>query len=138
MTETRVEPELVEAIARRVVELLRSESSQEDSVRLVDAATLARELGVERDWVYAHAKRLGGIRLGGPQGRLRFDRELVREQLAEDGSPQRQPRKRAPLRGGKRSRSKRPPQHAEVRSPQKQRRASGDAPAQRLSDNTGR
>ena len=42
-------------------------------VRLVDAATLARALGVERSWVYAHAKELHAIRLGGKHGRLRFD-----------------------------------------------------------------
>jgi hypothetical protein len=43
------------------------------AVRLVDAATLAAMLPVERDWVYAHASQLGAIRLGGPAGRLRFD-----------------------------------------------------------------
>ena len=49
---------------------------------LVDAATLARMLGVDRSWVYAHAAQLGGIRLGGPQGRLRFDLSRLGGQLA--------------------------------------------------------
>lgn len=135
MGKAGVAPELVEAIARRVVELLRAEVPTAIPSRLVDAATLAGELGVERDWVYAHAEQLGAIRLGGPQGRLRFDREAVREQLAGMGSRQ---LRRASSRGGERSKPKRPPRHPEVRSLQKQRRAGGDAPAPRLSDNTGR
>jgi hypothetical protein len=60
----------IEAIAHRVAELLNQRPA---AVRLVDAATLAAVLGVERDWIYAHATQLGAIRLGGPRGRLRFD-----------------------------------------------------------------
>ena len=56
-----IEEGLVEAIARRVVELLGSERSP----RYVDAATVSRDLAVERDWVYSHADELGAIRLGG-------------------------------------------------------------------------
>jgi len=41
---------------------------------LVDAATLARELGVSRDYVYDHRDELGGRRIGdGERPRLRFD-----------------------------------------------------------------
>jgi hypothetical protein len=41
---------------------------------LVDAATLAHELGVSRDTVYAHADELGGRRVGdGDRPRLRFN-----------------------------------------------------------------
>ncbi len=72
----------IEQIARRVVELLHEDGAARAS-RLVDAATVARELGVERDWVYLHARALGGVRLGGPRGRLRFDLPTVRERLAE-------------------------------------------------------
>lgn len=79
-SEIKIESRSIEAIARRVVELLRTEA-QEQPARLTDAATLARELGVERDWIYSHANDLGAIRLGGPRGRLRFDREIVRERL---------------------------------------------------------
>jgi predicted DNA-binding transcriptional regulator AlpA len=40
---------------------------------LVDAATVAEYLGVERSWVYEHADELGARRLGfGPRARLRF------------------------------------------------------------------
>jgi hypothetical protein len=40
---------------------------------LVDAATVAAFLGVDRGWVYEHAGELGACRLGsGPRARLRF------------------------------------------------------------------
>lgn len=62
---------LVDAIAERVGEMLHDEAPHG---RLVDAATVARALGVSRDCVYAHAAELGGERIGdGPRGRLRFD-----------------------------------------------------------------
>lgn len=76
----RLEPADVEAIAQRVAELL---SPPGQPVRYVDAARLAKTLGVERDWVYAHARQLGAIRLGGPQGRLRFDLHHVQQTLAD-------------------------------------------------------
>ena len=68
----RLDPADIEAIASRVAELTAGHQT-EPAVRYVDAAQLARMLGVERDWVYAHAGELGAIRLGGPKGRLRFD-----------------------------------------------------------------
>jgi hypothetical protein len=71
----------VEAIARRVAELLGSQ--QRPAVRYVDAAEVARALAVERDCVYAHADELGAIRLGGPTGRLRFDLHDLPRLLAE-------------------------------------------------------
>jgi hypothetical protein len=62
---------LVEAIADRVADLLRT---AERRSQLVDAATVARMLGVTRDCVYAHASELGARRIGdGTRGRLRFD-----------------------------------------------------------------
>jgi hypothetical protein len=64
----------IEAIAQRVAELLGARAAP---ARLVDAAHVAVLLGVERDWVYAHADQLGAIRLGGPKGRLRFDLTTV-------------------------------------------------------------
>ncbi|HWC49526.1 MAG TPA: hypothetical protein VG448_11645 [Solirubrobacterales bacterium] len=91
MTEPTLTDAAVEQIARRVVELL-GESDLAGPGRYVDAATLAAELSVERDWVYAHADELGALRLGGPNGRLRFDRVDVKRRLGFDGSPPR-PRK---------------------------------------------
>ncbi len=81
----------VEAVARRVVELLRTESPAPRTRRLVDAATLAAELGVERSWVYTHRAELGGIQLGaGSKPRLRFDVDIARELLARSTSKQSQ------------------------------------------------
>jgi hypothetical protein len=67
---------LVDVIAERVAELVHMEPARG---RMVDAATVAAELGVERPWVYQHAAELGARRLGdGPRARLRFDLETVR------------------------------------------------------------
>jgi hypothetical protein len=40
---------------------------------------------VERKWIYAHAARLGGVRLGGRRGRLRFDLERATRGLTGGG-----------------------------------------------------
>ena len=68
----------IEAVARRIAELLKAEGlaaiEEELSRHLIDAATLARLLGVSRATVYANADQLGAIRLGkGKRARLRFD-----------------------------------------------------------------
>jgi hypothetical protein len=68
---TQHERQLAVAIAEHMATLLHDDKPP---ARMVDAATLAAELGVSRDFVYAHASELGGKRLGGgPRGRLRFD-----------------------------------------------------------------
>ncbi|MGH2984851.1 MAG: hypothetical protein ACRDK5_11470 [Solirubrobacterales bacterium] len=65
---TAVTDELVEQIARRVVELLREDAP------LLDAADVARRLGRSREWVYRHADELGAVRLGdGERPRLGFE-----------------------------------------------------------------
>ena len=72
----------VEAVALRVVQLMRSGDVVDDR-RLVDAVTLAGELGVDRSWVYAHRDELGAVRLGsGSKPRLRFDVRVARAALA--------------------------------------------------------
>jgi hypothetical protein len=64
-------PADIEAVALRVVELLREEGV---ATRLLTADEVATRLGVDRDYVYAHADELGAKRLGdGPRARLRFD-----------------------------------------------------------------
>jgi hypothetical protein len=74
---------LVDALAERVVELLRPEPAH----LLVDAATLAGALGVDRSYIYAHADELGVVRLGGgSKPRLRFDLEAAREAMARYAS----------------------------------------------------
>jgi hypothetical protein len=80
-----LDAEDIEAIAGRVAELIGDRIDAPHS-RLVDAAHVAGLLGVERDWVYAHANQLGGIRLGGPKGRLRFDLATVTDR-ADRTSP---------------------------------------------------
>jgi hypothetical protein len=97
----------IEAVAARVAELLRDQPGRSD--RLVDAATLARTLNVDRDWVYANARRLGAIRLGdGPKARLRFDVARARETLAAPGSGDQAPPDEPRRRRG-RPRGQRPP-----------------------------
>jgi hypothetical protein len=73
--------EEIEAIARRVAELIRDPVPA--PVRYVDARCVAEVLGVDREWVYANARQLGAVRLGGPHGRLRFDLQHVRQALAD-------------------------------------------------------
>jgi hypothetical protein len=64
---------------------------------LVDAATLAVELGVSRDFVYEHAAELGALRLGsGPKARLRFDPIAARAALSCYGSERSQAPNPAP------------------------------------------
>jgi hypothetical protein len=71
----------VDAVAEHLAELARSAPAP--AVGLIDARELAELLGVARDWVYANADRLGGVRLGdGPRARLRFDADRAREALA--------------------------------------------------------
>jgi|tagenome__1003787_1003787.scaffolds.fasta_scaffold20520901_1 hypothetical protein len=60
----------IEAIADRVAEKLRGDGLG----RFGDAHAVCSRFGVSVDYVYAHARELGAIRLGeGPKARLRFD-----------------------------------------------------------------
>ena len=77
----------VEAIARRVAELLDGKHADPEDPAMVDAAEIARRFGVSRDFAYRHATRLGAVRLGdGPHARLRFDPARVAERLATNGT----------------------------------------------------
>ncbi len=80
-----LDDEDIEQIARRVAQLIGTAHAN-PGPRYVDAGDLARMLGIERHWVYAHAGELGAIRLGGPRGRLRFDVGRVAEALGEPGT----------------------------------------------------
>jgi hypothetical protein len=79
----RLDPEDIDAIARAVAEQLRDQAPA-PSARLVDAGELAAVLGVKRTWVYAHAKQLDAIRLGGPRGHMRFDLDAVQRRLTAE------------------------------------------------------
>jgi hypothetical protein len=71
---------LAEAVATRVVERLRDEAAPPSEPGLVDAATLARAVGVSTSHVYSRSSELGARRLGnGPKARLRFDLERAVE-----------------------------------------------------------
>lgn len=94
----RLNPQTIEAIARRVVELLEKRGLQRE---LVDAAELARRLGIERSWVYSHAIELGAVKLGsGSKPRLRFDPEVAARVLRRAGE---EPEADPPARSGKRA-----------------------------------
>jgi hypothetical protein len=101
----RLDGESIEAIAQRVAELLTGDQAGSDS-RLIDAATLARHLGVSPAFVYRNATKLGAIRLptspeadrgrkGKPRGRLRFDLEQARAALVPRVKPAGKPKPRA-------------------------------------------
>lgn len=75
----------IEAVAVRVTELMNNSVSSSppsgEPRGLVDAATLARLLGVSRATVYAKAEELGVIRIGsGRRARLRFDPSRLGDQ----------------------------------------------------------
>jgi DNA modification methylase len=80
----RLDQASIEAIARRVAELLSPQAPAEaPPAQLLSATEVAKALGVERSWVYEHAIELGAIRIGdGPRPRLRFDLDTVQRRLA--------------------------------------------------------
>lgn len=60
---------------------------------LVDATAIARQLRVDRSWVYAHADELGAVRLGdGPRPRLRFDPAKATAAMTARQTSERSPR----------------------------------------------
>jgi len=80
-TVVQLDPASIEAVARRVADLMRDQEIGSD---LVDATEVARRFGVSRDYVYEHADKLGATRLGnGSRARLRFDLVTVRERLTQ-------------------------------------------------------
>jgi hypothetical protein len=82
----------IEAIAERVAEKLCGDGLG----RYGDVHAVCARFGVSIDYVYAHAARLGAIRLGeGPRARLRFDLGEVERRLLGNGrSPEPAPRPR--------------------------------------------
>jgi hypothetical protein len=84
------EAEIVDAIARRVVELLEGSRTRADAARPAEpggacltVSQVAARYRVSRSWVYAHQRELGAMRLGyGPRARLRFDPKVVAEAIA--------------------------------------------------------
>jgi hypothetical protein len=84
------EAQLVDAIARRVVELLEGARARAGAAHpgadpeggCLTVSQVAARYRVSRSWVYAHQRELGALRLGqGPRARLRFDPKLVAEAI---------------------------------------------------------
>lgn len=76
MAEGKLTDADVEAVARRVAELLHDDGATRPR-GFVDTATVARELDLSVDWVRGHAAELGGVRIGGRHGALRFEMKRV-------------------------------------------------------------
>jgi len=77
---TALTSEQVEALADLVADRLARQPLA--GAALVDVATVADYLAVERGWVYEHAHELGARRLGsGPKAPLRFSLREVDERL---------------------------------------------------------
>jgi hypothetical protein len=92
MTE-RLHPDDLDALADRIAERLATflpalAAAASEAHGTVDVATVARELGMSRDWVYRHADELGAERRGnGPKARLRFDLERARAAFSGPAGP---------------------------------------------------
>ena len=107
----KLDPQTIEAVARRVVELLERRGLS-GGPELVDAAELARRLGIERSWVYTHAIELGAVKLGsGRKPRLRFDPQVAARVLRRTGEG---PAADPPARSGERARR---PRRSEGQAP---------------------
>lgn len=98
MTEAEL-TRLADLVADRLADRLLPVLAERDTGGLVDAAELARILGVSRSVVYANAERFGAVRVGtGSRPRLRFDPDRARDalDLAAEPEPERAvPRRRA-------------------------------------------
>lgn len=85
--ELRLDPESIEALARRLADLLAPREPARPRAQLITAEEVARWWGIGRRWVYDHADDLGARRLGGGRRpRLRFDPDEVAERLGEPGT----------------------------------------------------
>jgi hypothetical protein len=89
----------------QAADLRRQLSVPDPGEGMVDAATLAKRLGVSREHVYAHAEELGGQKIGnGPRARWRFDPAKLApaspEQQVSAPEPKPQRRRRQPKRSG--------------------------------------
>jgi hypothetical protein len=103
-----VEREDIELLAQRVADLLAAQAMESRQMgQLVDAAAVARLLGVSRATVYAKADELGAIRIGsGKRARLRFDpARIVAGHLAANTDQNTTPRRRPSRRRSKRPNS---------------------------------
>lgn len=91
----------VEAVAQRVVSLLREERPVVDAgPRLWTTARVASELGRSEEWVRDHREELGVVTTSGVRPRLMFDPAAVRRwATARDGVVRSEAQKPAPIVG---------------------------------------
>jgi hypothetical protein len=83
----------VERIAQRTAELVAGAGGR--GARIVDVATVARELRVSVDYVYEHQRELGAIKLpGGRNAPLRFDLAAIPRPPRERVQPNRERHRR--------------------------------------------
>jgi hypothetical protein len=74
-------------LAREVAALL-GQGAAAPAEPLMTAKEVAQRFNVDRGWVYAHARELGAIRLGGgSRAPLRFDPAVVAQQLLPPATP---------------------------------------------------
>jgi hypothetical protein len=100
-----VEPDDLDHLAERIAELLANQAMESRQMgQLVDAAAVARLLGVSRATVYAKADELGAIRIGnGKRARLRFDPARIVAGRVAAATDQKATQRRRPSRRGSKS-----------------------------------
>jgi hypothetical protein len=82
----RLDADDLDLLAERVTEKLCADGFG----RYGDVRAVCSRFDVSVDYVYAHARELGAIRLGeGPKARLRFDLATVERRLRENARPAR-------------------------------------------------
>ena len=78
------EDRLAEAIASKVVAIVRDELGLSRDEEWIDAREVARRFGLSRSWVYEHSGLLGARRAGtGKRPRLRFEPSVVAAALRD-------------------------------------------------------
>lgn len=83
----RLHPDDIEAIARRVAELV-DDRQPSPAGALVDVKALATRLNVSTAFVYEHAVELGGVKLShSPKAPWRFDLERATAAMQERSTP---------------------------------------------------
>jgi len=107
----RIAARVLELLAEGLADLLAATpttTTPAPATRLVDAATVARELAVSRSFVYEHAAELGAERIGeGQRPRLRFDLDRARAAWNARQSNERSPVARSPMPTGSVTRQRR-------------------------------
>jgi hypothetical protein len=78
------EDRIAEAIASKVVAIVRDELGWARDEEWIDAKEVARRFGLSRSWVYEHSGLLGARRAGtGKRPRLRFEPSVVAAALRD-------------------------------------------------------